>query len=195
MIESSNENNLWKIDLLGRILHDGRSKYIIVAINHFSKWIETQVIDEKTFAAIIQFLQKKILKRNTKPARILSDIGKEFKNGAITNFAESNNIQWIYAARAHHHTMGCVEKVNRTLLVKVKKLSEYGNIEWPSVVKQATRAVNISFHRAFKTPPFIFRYGKLPSLPIDEKLQVNAKVFSRKRLLKECLKHKAKYES
>ncbi|KAF9758266.1 Retrovirus-related Pol polyprotein from transposon, partial [Nosema granulosis] len=44
VIETSRENELWEIDLVGRISDKGKNKFIFVGIDHYSKWIETRII-------------------------------------------------------------------------------------------------------------------------------------------------------
>ncbi|KAF9761364.1 Retrovirus-related Pol polyprotein from transposon [Nosema granulosis] len=39
VIEAKRENELWEIDLIGRIDDKGQNKFIILAIDHFSKWV------------------------------------------------------------------------------------------------------------------------------------------------------------
>ena len=57
--------------------------------------------------------------------------------------------------------------MNQSLWKRIRKLSEFGNKQWECCVEEAVRAVNISFHRALGTSPFVFRFGRLPELPID----------------------------
>lgn len=65
--------------------------------------------------------------------------------------------------------MGCVERANYTLMSKIKKLSDFGRLEWTNVVEKATFAVNISFNRAIGTSPIIMKDGKHPILEIDKR--------------------------
>ncbi|KAF9760667.1 Retrovirus-related Pol polyprotein from transposon [Nosema granulosis] len=38
-IESKNANELWEIDLVGRLSDKGKNKFIVVCIDHYTKWI------------------------------------------------------------------------------------------------------------------------------------------------------------
>lgn len=39
-------------------------------------------------------------------------------------------ISWIFASHGHHKTVGAVEKVKRTLMSKIRKISDYGRKNW-----------------------------------------------------------------
>ncbi|KAM0687953.1 retrotransposon-like protein 1 [Conglomerata obtusa] len=68
--------------------------------------------------------------------------------------------------------MGCVERANQTIFNKIKKLSDFGRLDWKRHVQQATEGYNMSFHRAIDTCPYMMKYGKLPQLKIDNKLDI-----------------------
>lgn len=101
--------------MIGQISWNGINKFIIVAINHYNKWIETRVINYKTKEAIIEFVRTQIVEKHGLPRRILSDIGKEFDNREVREFADRRNIVWEYAAKAQHKTAVCVERANQTV--------------------------------------------------------------------------------
>lgn len=54
IIETIKENELWEIDLVGRLDDKVTNKFIFVGIDHYSKWIETKIIKTKTANEIIQ---------------------------------------------------------------------------------------------------------------------------------------------
>jgi hypothetical protein len=46
------DNELWEIDLINRLQYDGKNMFILVAIDNFSKWVETKIILNKTSTEI-----------------------------------------------------------------------------------------------------------------------------------------------
>ena len=44
---------------------------------------------------------------------------------------------------------------------KLKKLTEFGKMNWEKLVAKATEATNISFNRSIQTSPFIMKFGKI----------------------------------
>ncbi|MGL4850996.1 MAG: reverse transcriptase domain-containing protein [Clostridium sp.] len=159
VIETSRPNELWEVDLLGRICEGGGSRFIFVAIDHFSKWVETRVIENKSAAEIVRAIKELILDRHGTPERILSDNGLEFGNKQIQQLAEGYGFTWVYSSPYHHQTVGAVERVNQTLMRKLKKISDFGRKHWAPLVEKATLAVNLSYNRAIGTSPYILRHG------------------------------------
>ncbi|KAL0444451.1 UNVERIFIED_CONTAM: hypothetical protein Slati_2167800 [Sesamum latifolium] len=61
------------------IKRDRQKKFLVVAVDHFSKWIEAEPIARITESAMIQFLWKHILCRFGIPRKITSDNGTQFQ--------------------------------------------------------------------------------------------------------------------
>lgn len=59
------------LDLLGRIVTNCESKFILVCVDHFGKWVETKILSNKS---------SKMIDKHGVPERILSDRSLEFKD-------------------------------------------------------------------------------------------------------------------
>ena len=47
--ESKTPNELWEVDLVGYLpLTKGNNRYILIAIDHYSKWLETKALTSKS---------------------------------------------------------------------------------------------------------------------------------------------------
>jgi hypothetical protein len=141
-----------------------------VAIDHHSKWIETRELKSKNMHSVAEAIEKIVISKHGVPERILSDNGLEFVNAVISALKVKHGFLWEYSSPGHHESVGAVERVNQTLLSKLRKLCGFGEREWDRYLQQATLAVNLSFNRSIQTSPFIFKTGRLPNLPVDEAL-------------------------
>ncbi|KAF9762429.1 Retrovirus-related Pol polyprotein from transposon [Nosema granulosis] len=195
MIITESPLDLWELDLIGRIPSKKGNRFIFVAINHFSKWIETRVIPNKSETEIVKCIKDLILQKHGTPKRILTDCGLEFNNKGVQHLAAREDIKWEFASPAHHKTVGCVERVNQTLWNKVKKMCEYGKTSWEKVVPAATWAVNISYNRAIGTSPYAMVFGRLPELSVDEKFGKRTVTVNKDDLLRRRSKIIEKYRS
>ncbi|KAF9760594.1 Retrovirus-related Pol polyprotein from transposon [Nosema granulosis] len=193
VIETTRPNELWEVDLIGRIPTEDGNRFIFVAIDHFTKWVEAKVIKNKNEETIEKCIKKLIIQKHGKPTRIVSDCGLEFKNNRIQTLARTLGIKWEFASPAHHQTIGAVERANQTLWQKIRKLSEFGDNDWEKKVGIAARATNISFNRAIKTSPFILKYGKLPTLEIDKKLGHITQELDHERILAKVYQNRKNY--
>lgn len=175
VIETAAPNELWVIDLIGRLRgSDGKSKFILVAIDHYTKWTETKLLNSKTAEESAKAIQELIISKHGVPKRILSDNGLEFNNQETKKLCIKYGIKWTYNSPRHHESVGAVERVNQTLMRKLKRLSNIFNRNWESYLNEATYAVNISYNRAIRTSPMIIKYGTIPDLEIDTKLNVTS---------------------
>ncbi|KAL0448230.1 UNVERIFIED_CONTAM: Gag-Pol polyprotein [Sesamum latifolium] len=70
----------WGIDLVGPFPPSQRKKkFLMVIVDHFSKWIEAEPITRVTESAMIQFVWRNILCRFGIPRKITSDNGTQFQ--------------------------------------------------------------------------------------------------------------------
>ncbi|MGL4342012.1 MAG: DDE-type integrase/transposase/recombinase, partial [Lactococcus lactis] len=185
-IKTEFPNELWVCDLIGRIQDtNGTNKFIFMAIDHYSKWIETKVLKNKTAEAVAEAIENLIIKKNGIPTKILTDNGLEFRNNIQKKLAERYGIEWIFNSPGHHETVGAVERVNKTFMDKLRKLTNFGKTKWETQVEAATLAVNYSYNRSIRTSPYMMKFGKLPMLEIDRELNQEEKIIS-----KSCQKNK-----
>jgi hypothetical protein len=172
----------------------GINKFIVVCIDHHSKWVETKVVLNKSAEVICQAVEELIISKHGVPERILTDSGLSFNNKLTMELSNRHGFKWEFSSPFHHQTTGAVERAIQTLVQKIRKLSEFGTKRWPTVVPQATLAVNLSFNRAIGTSPFVFLSKRLPELAVDKDLfQPRIKV-SFKQLRKKRKFVQAKYK-
>ena len=169
-INTTRPNELWEIDIIGPLHKTSNNyKFIIVGIDHYTKWIETQELKTKDMHSVAEFIQGKIVGKHGIPEKILTDQGCEFDNMFIKGLTSKLNIEFKMASPAHHQTVGAVERANQSLMNKLKKLTNFGNLSWDQHLEAATAAVNMSFNRSISTSPYIMKHGKLPDIEIDNK--------------------------
>ncbi len=76
----------WGLDLVGPIKpmsHSHNNKYILVAINYATKWVEAKVSRTNTTVVIAQFNYEFILTKFGCPFTLVIDQGTHFFNDAI----------------------------------------------------------------------------------------------------------------
>lgn len=157
--------------MIGRIKGgNNKNKFIFIAIDHYTKWLETKVLENKSSIKTVEAIEELIIKRHGIPSKILTDNGLEFKNSYIDALTRKYNIEWQYNSPGHHETVGVAERVNKTFMAKLRKLCGFKRESWELYVEKATDAVNFSFNRSIQTSPFIFKRGELPLHEIDKKL-------------------------
>ena len=98
------------IDVIGPLPRtEEGNKYIVVAIDFFTKWPEAKAIKEANAKEISKFVYEEIICRHGCPKKILTDNGSEFNNQLTKNLIEKFNVQHKFSTPYHPKTNGLVE--------------------------------------------------------------------------------------
>ncbi|GKC58264.1 reverse transcriptase domain-containing protein, partial [Tanacetum coccineum] len=94
----------WGIDIVGPFSEGpDKVKFLIVAMDYFTKWIEAKPVATITGAQVKKFVWDNIVCRFGLPEEIISDNGKQFRDNLFKDWCEKLNIRRL------------VEKANRSL--------------------------------------------------------------------------------
>ncbi|GKA01455.1 reverse transcriptase domain-containing protein, partial [Tanacetum coccineum] len=150
----------WGMDIMGPILEGpGRVKYLIVAIDYFTKWMEAKPLATITGKQVVNFTYDNIVCRFGIPATIITDNGTQFVNDPFKKWAEKLKIQLIFTSVYYPQGNGAVERANKSLLRGIKTRLEKGGSAWTEEVPNVLWA-----HRTMKKTnngetPFSLTYG------------------------------------
>lgn len=117
-------NEVWQLDLISMIDlakdNDGY-KYILTAIDTFSKKAYTEPVKAKSANEIVKAFEK-ILKRNYRQIEIVRhDRGKEFLNWPFQNFLKKHKIKQQYCFTSLPTKCAIIESFNRTLRFYIQR--------------------------------------------------------------------------
>ena len=89
----------WGLDFIGEInpSSSGQHKWILVATNYFTKWIEAVPARNATHQVIMIFLYENIFSRFGYLVRLVTDNAPDFKAGALVKMCESMGIQLVHS--------------------------------------------------------------------------------------------------
>ncbi|RDY04799.1 Tf2-9, partial [Mucuna pruriens] len=106
----------WRIDILGPFpITPGQVKFLIVAIDYFTKWIEAESTSIISSKRIRSFLWKRIICRFGIPAELVSDNGTQFESCVTTEFYEGLKIKQLFALVEHPQSNGLAVAANKVL--------------------------------------------------------------------------------
>ncbi|GKD25788.1 reverse transcriptase domain-containing protein [Tanacetum coccineum] len=101
----------WGIDIAGPFLEGpGKVKFLIVAIDYFTKWIEAKPVATITGSQIKKFMWDNIVCRFGLPGEIISDNEKQFQDNPFKDWCEKLCIRQHFASVKHPQTNGLVER-------------------------------------------------------------------------------------
>ena len=118
----------WGIDIMGPFpLGKKQLKFLIVAVDYFTNWVETELVTMITEAKVTSFVWKNIICRFGIPHVIISDNGKRFDNPKSQKFCQDLGVKNQYSSRRHPQANGQTEVTNRSLLKIIKTRLEGGH--------------------------------------------------------------------
>lgn len=129
-------------------------KYILTAINIFSKMAYARPLKNKTGIEVARALKSIFDALGYQVRKLHVDMGKEFYNEAVTRILRTyNNNIHRYSTFSTMKAAIC-ERFNRTLKQQMwKEFSHNGNYKWIGILDKLIDNYNSSYHRTIKTMP------------------------------------------
>ncbi|XP_016173781.1 uncharacterized protein LOC107616323 [Arachis ipaensis] len=158
----------WGIDILGPFPTAPRHvKYLVVAIDYFSKWIEAQPLAKITSAQMISFVWKSIICRFGIPSHITTDNGRQFIDQSFKAFLQNLKIKQHFSSVEHPQSNGLAEAANKVILQALRKKLDSAKGLWAELVPEVLWAYNTTAHSTTKETPFRLVYGSEAMIPIE----------------------------
>ncbi|GJS83779.1 reverse transcriptase domain-containing protein [Tanacetum coccineum] len=118
----------WGMDILGPLTPArGGAKFVIVAIDYFTKWVEAKPLVKITGKEVIRFVMDNIICRYGLPRVIVTDNGAQLVSDPFKSWCTRFEIQQMNTAVAHPQANGLVERANRSLMEGIKTSLTYGS--------------------------------------------------------------------
>ena len=107
--------DVWGIDFMGAFPSSFKNKYILVAVDYVSKWVEGVALPSNDARVVVSFLEKNIFTWFDTPRAIISDGGKHFCNRQFEALFSKYGVTHRVATPCHRQTSSQVEVSNREL--------------------------------------------------------------------------------
>ncbi|GJT53688.1 reverse transcriptase domain-containing protein [Tanacetum coccineum] len=158
--------DVWGIDFMGPFPSSRGNKYILVAVDYLSKWVEAKALPTNDARVVCKFL-KSLFARFGAPRAIISDRGTHFCNDQFAKVMLKYEVTHHLSTAYHPQTSGQVEVSNRGLKRILERTVGENRASWSDKLDDALWA----FRTAYKTPigctPYKLVYGKACHLKIE----------------------------
>ena len=158
----------WGLDILGPLpIGKGQCKFIIVAVEYFTKWAEAEPLATITEQKIRNFVWRAIVCRFGIPRALVSDNGKQFDNAKFRDFCAELGIKNYYSSPAHPQSNGQAEVTIRTLKAALKTKLEDLKGSWVEYLPEVLWAYRTTQKSATRETPFALAFGTEAVAPVE----------------------------
>ena len=147
-----------------------RNKYLIVAVDHFSKWVECKAVKSATAANAATFFVEQICNRFGAPKRVLSDRGSHFTGALFRNVLKLFQSDHVCTASYNPQCNGAVERMNQTLAISLSHYVDPCHRDWDSHLTHIAWSINTTKQESTKFSPYEILFGHPPINPVDHAL-------------------------
>nr|GEY17722.1 reverse transcriptase domain-containing protein [Tanacetum cinerariifolium] len=150
----------WGINIAGPFPEGPRKvKFLIVAMDYFTKWIEAKAVATITGGLVKKFVWDNIVCRFGIPGEIISDNGKQFRDNPFKDWCDKLNITHQFTSVKHPQFNGLMERANRSLREGIKSRLGEGNKNWVEELPHVLWAHRTMIKSSHSDTPFSLTYG------------------------------------
>ncbi|KAL0401760.1 UNVERIFIED_CONTAM: Gag-Pol polyprotein [Sesamum latifolium] len=150
-----------------RLVSKCQRKFLLVAIDYFTKWIEAEPLARITEGEVMKFIWKNIVCRFGIPQEIISDNGRQFQGQRIQEWYRGLHIRQRFNTVAHPQANGQVEVTNRILVQGIKRRLERVGENWVEELTSVLWAYRTTPRGSTGESPFSLVYGTEVIIPAE----------------------------
>ncbi|GKF40022.1 reverse transcriptase domain-containing protein, partial [Tanacetum coccineum] len=158
--------DVWGIDFMGPFPSLHGNKYILVAVDYLSKWVEAKALPTNDARVVVKFL-KSLFARFGTPRAIISDSGTHFCNDQLAKVISKYGVTHSLATAYHPQTSGQMEVSNRGLKCILERTVGENRVSWSDKLDDALWAFRTAFKTQIGCTPYKLVYEKSCHLPIE----------------------------
>nr|GEZ86834.1 reverse transcriptase domain-containing protein [Tanacetum cinerariifolium] len=136
--------DVWGIDFMGPFLSSKGNKYILVAVDYLSKWVEAKALPTNEARVVVKFL-------------------KSLFSRVMEKYGVTHRLSTAY----HPQISGQVEVTNRGLKRILERTVGKNHASWSDKLKDALCAFQTAFKTSVGCTPYRLVYGKACYLPLE----------------------------
>ncbi|XP_060972318.1 uncharacterized protein LOC133038245 [Cannabis sativa] len=159
---------VWGIDLIGELPKGkGGVKYVVVAVDYFTKWAEAKALATITAIKLREFVYNSIIFRFGVPYKLISDNGKQFDCKEMRQLCDNLGIKKAFSVVAYPQSNRETEAVNKIIKHTIKGKLEERKRVWPDELSQVLWSYNTTPQSTTGETPFSLSYACEAMVPVE----------------------------
>ncbi len=155
------------IDLLQLPKSHQGSQFLLVCLDHFSRYVVLAPLKNKTTTAIAHALVTHLICQYTTPRVLLSDNGTEFRNQLLSEICSLYGIKQTFTVAYHPSSNGLVERANRKILEALRPVVCSLYDSWEDWLPHVKACINGSLCESTGKTPHYILYGVDKVMPYE----------------------------
>ena len=171
----------WGINFVGPINPDSarRDKYIILATDYATKWVEARPTWKIDAAIAAIFLFEEIIMQFGHPLELVSDRGTHFLNDVICDITTKYLINHRKMTPYNPKANGLIERANGIIGKVLNKLVAAHKTDWGLKLPLAVHAYNMSEKRTTGRNPYFLVFGQVAVHGIELEVETHRIIAAR----------------
>ncbi|XP_015159604.1 uncharacterized protein [Solanum tuberosum] len=182
----------WGTDVIGPIepAASNGHRFILVAINYFTKWVETASYKSVVKKVIADFVRNNLICRFGVPESIITDNGANLNNHLMREICEEFKITHRNSTAYRPQMNGAVEAANKNIKKILRKMID-NHRGWHEMLPYALLGYRTTVRTSVGATPYLLVYGieavipaevEIPSLKIIQEAELGDVDWVRKRI-------------
>ena len=149
------------------------NKYVLVVIDHFTKWVEAYSLPEHTAPTCAWALATNWFALHGAPHSIQTDGAPEFLSQMFRELADIYDVEKLHTLPYRPQSNGMVERMNRVILQQLSCLIGDDISRWDDMLPLVMSAYRACVHNSTGVSPYYMVYGEEMRMPADIKYGVD----------------------
>jgi len=156
------------VDVLGPFpTTDAGNRYVLLAMDYFTKWPEAYAVPDQTAATTAERLVVEMFARFGVPAELHSDQGRNFESQVFGEVCRRLGVSKTRTTLLHPQSDGLVECFNRTLATQLAILTSHHQRDWDRHLPLVLWSYRTAVQESSRCMPAALMLGRELRTPVD----------------------------